>query len=468
MSKGVNMPSIFVMGGGPAGYAAAIRATQLGASVTLVEKAKLGGTCLNWGCIPTKALVKSAHYWLEINSAKEFGVSIENPTLQWASVQERVGKVVNSQLKGLEALVKSYGFKVVAGDATLEGKGVVSVNGPDGEQKLTADHVIIATGSVPVQLPSLPFDGKFIISSDNGIWMPELPGSMIVVGGGVIGCELAMLYAAFGVKITIVELMPTILPMVDADIVKAMGRVMRKMKIDVITGAKIIGGEVVDGSFVGELDNGKKLTADKCMVVVGRKPNMQGTNAVKLGISKDGRKVEVNDRCETAVPGIWAIGDVTGWWMLAHSAYKMGEVAVANIMGHHESLDGVIVPNGIFTIPEIGTVGMSEAQVREKYGDAVVGTYLYRPLGRAQAAGALEGMFKVIAEPGSLKLLGAAIMGESATDLIAEATIAVQKGLTLHDIAATVHSHPTYAEGFHEACAGAIGCGIHSPAQKKA
>ncbi|GAB4163941.1 MAG: hypothetical protein Kow00107_10610 [Planctomycetota bacterium] len=289
---------------------------------------------------------------------------------------------------------------------------------------------------------------------------------MIVVGGGVIGCELAMLYAAFGVKITIVELMPTILPMVDAEIVKALLRVMRKFKIDVMTGTKLVAGEASETGFRGTLDNGKIVEAQKCLVVVGRKPLVNDCGAAELGLVPDGRKIAVDNRCATSVPGIWAIGDATGQWMLAHSAYKMAEIAAENIMGHHKTTDGVVIPNGIFTIPEIGIAGVTEEQAREKYGEVKIGTYLYRPLGRAQASGALDGIFKVIARASDNVIVGVAIFGEGGTDLVAEGALAVQKGMKLEDIVHTVHSHPTYSEGFHEACASAIGCGVHSLAAK--
>ncbi|MFA4985932.1 MAG: dihydrolipoyl dehydrogenase [Candidatus Brocadiia bacterium] len=461
------MYDLAIIGGGPAGYAAAIRAAQLGGNVALVEESKLGGTCLHWGCIPTKALIRSAHLYAEILGASEHGIRAAAPELDWTAVQARKDKVVTNQHKGLDLLVKSWGVTTVPGRGRVFSAGAIEVTSPTGVQVIEAHHILLATGSEPIQLPGLIFNGDSIISSDDALHLKALPKSLIVVGGGVIGCEMACLFAQFGVDVTIVELMPTILPMVDTEIVAILSRSLRKLKIKVLTGVKFESGRTAEGRFAGTLSDGREVTADKCLVVVGRRARLSGNGIPELGLCPNGKTIAVNDLCETSLAGVYAAGDATGKWMLAHSGYRMGEVAASNALGHHESLEGVTIPNGIFTTPEIGTVGLGEEEARKKYGEIIVGRYPYRPLGRAQAGGNLEGMFKIVADAKSRTVVGAHIIGESATELVHEGALAVSAGLKIDAVAEMVHSHPTLSEGFGEAAAASIGRSIHSPGGKK-
>jgi len=452
---------LLVIGGGPAGYSAALTAARKGARVALIEKDHPGGTCLNRGCIPTKAFVRTAHLWRELKAASRFGIAAGEPVLDWTAVRARVERVVENQRKGLRSLLKAWGVEILEGRGEVFAPGRVRVFGGGEMREYEFSNLVVATGSEPVMLDALPHDGKVILDSTDALSLPSLPSSMVVVGGGVIGCEFACLFASFGVAVTVVELLPSLLPMVDEEVVGHLLRSMRRLKIKVFTGARIVKGSAEGGAFRGELEDGRTLEADCCLVAVGRRPCAGGAGLERLNLPASG-PLEVDDRCRTAAEDVYAAGDVTGRWMLAHSAYRMGETAAANALGGDETVSGLTVPNGIFTTPEIGTVGLTEREAEERYGKALVGRWLYRPLGRAQAGEETDGMFKLVADPSGV-LVGAHIVGANATDLVAEAALAVQHRMTLEQIAATVHSHPTFAEGMQEAAAAALGVALHSP-----
>lgn len=458
---------LLVLGGGPGGYAAAIRARQLGASVGLIEGENLGGTCLNWGCVPKKALVHCANVYNEARDGAEYGTLADSVRLDWNIVQKHTRKVVDTQRKGLAALLKGNGVEVINGFGKLIGSDAIEVSSSDGKRELKAKAIIVATGSKPVELPNLKFNGSTIISSDGAIYAEKLPTSLIVVGGGIIGCETAMLYASLGVSVTIIELMPTILPMLDAEILEHFNRALRRLKVKVFTGTKVVETREDSEAITAVMDNGKEATAEKCLVAVGRRARLEDNGIFELGLAPNGRVVEVDDGCATKQKGIWAVGDVTGKWMLAHSAYLMGEVAAENALGGNASIAHAVIPNAVFTHPEIGSVGLTEVQAKEKYGEITIGRYAYRPLARAQASGQMDGIFKIIAEAATHKVVGVHIIGACASDLVAAGGLAVQNGLTYEQIAHTVHAHPTFSEGFHEAGAVMAGIGIHSiPAGK--
>ena len=457
---------LLVLGSGPGGYAAAIKASLMGAKSAVVEREELGGTCLNWGCIPTKSLAQAAHLVHCMDNAGKLGIHPGEYKADWEQVQNHTEKVVETQRKGLASLLKAHQVDVIEGHGKLVDGPAVEADEDGDTRRVDAKKVILATGSRPITIPGMEYDGEKIINSDHAIYLDKLPKSMVMVGGGVIGCELATILASFGVKITIVEMLDRILPPVDAEIVKNFSRKLRRMKIKVHTGTKVTEADTSGDGVVCTLDNGKTLEADKCLVVVGREPVVDDNNLLELGLCPDERSVEVDEHCRTNMDNVWAIGDVTGKWMLAHSAAKMAEVAVADALGEEATMDGVVIPNGIFTIPEIGYVGMTEEEARDEYGDVKVGKYLYRPLGRAQAGGQLDGLFKVIAKEDDHRIVGVHIFGHEATDLVAEGTLAVQKGMTLEDVHHTVHTHPTFSEGLHEACGAALGSGIHSLPEK--
>ncbi|MDZ7815250.1 MAG: dihydrolipoyl dehydrogenase [Planctomycetota bacterium] len=457
---------ILVLGSGPGGYAAAIKASIMGAKSAVVESEELGGTCLNWGCIPTKALAQSAHLIHCMESAGKLGIEASEFKADWEKVQEHAENVVANQRKGLASLLKAHKVDVIEGHGRLVEGPAIEVDSDGDVRRVEAQNVIVATGSRPITIPGMDYDGEKVINSDHAIYFDKLPGSMVVVGGGVIGCELATILASFGVKITIVEMMDRILPPVDAEIVKNFSRKLKRMKIKVHTGTKVTEADTSGEGVSCSLDNGETFEADKCLVVVGREPVIDDNNLLELDLCPDERSVDVDERCRTNMDKVWAIGDVTGKWMLAHSATKMAKVAVADALGEEASLEDVVIPNGIFTIPEIGYVGLTEEEAREEYGEVKVGKYLYRPLGRAQAGGQLDGLFKVIAKADDHRIVGVHIFGHEATDLVAEGTLAIQKGLTLEDVHRTVHTHPTFTEGLYEACGAALGEGIHSLPEK--
>ncbi|NDV22805.1 dihydrolipoyl dehydrogenase [Desulfovibrio sp. JC022] len=467
------MPSITIIGSGPGGHIAAFDAARRGAEVTLVEKADMGGTCLNTGCIPTKTLKSSAEVLETAGRFKEFGIAVDSNDESVSfeadmeavvARKERVRKILGG---GLEKSCASLNIRVVRGTAELGPDKIVLVHTEEGTEEIKSDNVIIATGSNILGLPSLPVDHKNIINSDDALDLDHVPEKMIVVGGGVIGCELAFIYRAFGSEVTIVEGMDRLLPVpsVDKDMSKLLQREAKKHRIKVQLAKTVQSAEVVDGKvqcvlgpspFVENAKPGETtIEADVVLVAVGRTPNTEGLKLAEAGVETDGRgwiKADANMR--TSAQGIYAIGDILGpsRIMLAHVASHEGLCAVDNCLGKERELDYSVIPSGIFTSPEIGTVGISEAEALEKGIEFRSQVFQFRELGKAQAMGELAGMFKIICEKESGKILGAHIAGAHATDLIAEAALAIEKGLTAADVAHTIHAHPTLAEGFYEVC----------------
>ncbi len=467
------MPSITIIGAGPGGYIAAFEAARRGASVTLVEKSEMGGTCLNWGCVPTKTLKSSAEALETAGRLAEFGikadageesVSFKADMEAVIARKERVRKVLCG---GLEKSCASLNIRIVRGAAELCEDRTVRVQTSEGTEEIKSDKIIIATGSSILDLPSLPVDHKYIINSDDALNLDYVPEKMVVVGGGVIGCELAFIYRAFGAAVTIVEGLDRLLPVpsVDADMSRLLQREAKKHRIKVELAKTVKSVEVKDGKvscvlgpspFV-ENAKGKDSTieADVVLVAVGRVPNTDGLNLAAAGVETDQRGwIKADQGMRTSAEDIYAIGDVLGpsRVMLAHVASAEGLCAVDNCFGADKKLDYSVIPAGIFTSPEIGTVGMSEAEAVSKGIETRSQIFQFRELGKAQAMGELPGMFKIICEKESGKILGAHIAGAHATDLIAEAALAIEKGLTAADVAHTIHAHPTLAEGFFEVC----------------
>lgn len=468
-----------VIGGGPGGYTAAFAAAKAGADVTLVERARLGGVCLHTGCIPTKTLRASAEALETVARLKEFGIAGDcaaRPDMP--AIVGRKRKVTATLLQGLERTAARLGVRVVRGEARLLDAGHVRVApvAPDapvapiisgageqgsGEQEIVGDRVILATGSSPLELPSLPADHRRVLSSDDALELEAVPEHLVIVGGGVIGCELAFIYRAFGAKVTVVEgqgrLLP--LPSVDGDISRLLLREMKKKGIAVELSRTVSrvepdgdGARVELASFPAGTGDARILSASAICVTVGRAPNTAGLD--QAGIALDPRGwVMVDETLETSVPGVYAIGDVTGPTriMLAHMAVAEAHTAVHNILhpDNRKRQAYTVVPSAMFTAPEIAGVGLTEEQAE---GMAVrTAVFQFRELGKAQAMGALAGLFKLVVEEGSGRLLGVHVAGAHASDIIAEAALALHKGCTARELWATIHAHPTLAEGLYEA-----------------
>ncbi len=465
------MPTrLTIIGSGPGGYVAAIRAAQLGARVTVVEEAEVGGTCLNWGCIPTKTLIASADALEMARRAADFGVVLSGEvSYSLPKIRERRDKVVDTQIKGIRALFKSWGIDLNPGRGSLLSEGVVRSVRKDGTtQDIKSDRIIIATGSRPAEIPGLPFDGNSILSSNDAVLMQEVPASILIVGAGVIGCEFAFLYRSLGSLVTVVEMLPRALAAEDEDISALIEKELRKAKIKLITGARIESMKRTADGVTAVLSNGQEVQAAKALVSIGRALNTEGLRLEDAGLAAGKRgEVPVNARMETAVPGIYAIGDVTGIMMLAHVASRQGIVAAENALGGDVRMDYAAVPAGIFTRPEIGSVGLREHQARERGVQVKTGKFPYRALGKAHAMGAIEGVVKVIADAETDKVLGVHICGAHAADLVHEGALAIAMGATAKQLGAMIHAHPTLAEGIMEAAEDVHGNAIHLPREGK-
>ncbi|HEB75665.1 MAG TPA: dihydrolipoyl dehydrogenase [Nitrospirae bacterium] len=461
---------LLVLGAGPGGYVAALKAAQLGAEVTVVEDTEVGGTCLNRGCIPTKALVASAEAIHKARRLKDYGVDVSGEIMPNLSrIMERKDKVVSTQVKGIRSLFKSWGVNLIEGKGMLLTPEKVEVEKRDGSVEIVeTDKIIIATGSRPAQIPIFPFDGEHILSSDDALDIKSIPKSLIIVGAGVIGCEFACIFRELGTEVTMVEMMPGAISTEDPEISRLLEKELKKKKIKLMTGVKV---EKVEGRHDGihvGLSGGKELLAEKLLVSIGRSLNTEGIGLEAVGIKKGARgEIVVNEKMETNIEGIYAIGDVTGGILLAHVASKEGVVAAYNACGIEKRIDYSVVPAAIFTSPEIASVGLRENEASEKGIDYATGHFQFRALGKAHAMGEITGFVKVVAERGSDRLLGVHIIGPNASDLVHEAAVAIKAGLKVRDIADTIHAHPTLSEGLMEAAEDVHGEAIHVPKPKK-
>lgn len=459
---------VIVIGSGPGGYVAAIKAAQNGMKAAIVEKAELGGVCLNWGCIPTKAMIKSAQVFHYTQSAASYGIELDcEPRASIDKIVARSRGVADTMSKGVAFLMKKNGIDVIAGYGKLSGEGRVDVKGNDGENiSIEADHIILATGSRPKEMPFMPIDGRKVISSRQALVLDKLPESMVVVGSGAIGCEFAYLYATLGVKVTIVEYLPQLLPVADADISKSLERVFRKMKIAVMTDTTVRG-VAINGEDKCEVNvTGKKgeqvLTADIVLSAVGVKSNLENLGIEEAGIQTGYDKILVDDYYRTNIKGVYAIGDITAGPALAHVASAEAICCVENICGHNPApIDYSSIPSCVYTWPEIAMVGMTEKQAVDAGIDVRVGQFPYTASGKATASGDRDGFVKLIFNSSDNKLIGAHMMGGNVTEMLAEPTLAKTMGLTAADIIHTIHSHPTMSEAVMEAAEAATGKAVH-------
>ena len=483
MATSPQSADVVIIGGGPGGYVAAIRAAQLGLHTVCVEMDRtLGGTCVNVGCIPSKALLTSSeHFEFARQHAAEHGIKIEGAgvTLDLATMLKRKDEVVGQNTRGIEFLFRNHKITWAKGRGTLRKDGggwVVDVTpsapapggGPppkDNIQAYAAKHVIIATGSVPIDLPFLPIDEDRILSNIGALVIPRVPRHLIVVGGGVIGLELGSVWRRLGAKVTVVELMPTILPGMDDDVVKECDRVFRKQGLEIRTATRVVGGRR-DGDRVlleVEKDGAKEtLDGDYVLVSIGRRPSLTGIDAASLGLSVGRRgEILVDDRMRTNLPNVYAIGDCVPGPMLAHKAEEEGVVAAEVIAGQPSHMHYKSIPSVVYTWPEVASVGLTERQVKESGREYRVGRFPFSANGRARSMGESNGFVKFIADARTDELLGAHLVGPNASELIAEVVLGFEYRATAEDIGVTVHAHPTLAEATKEAALAVMGRAVH-------
>ncbi len=459
---------VVIIGGGPGGYVAAIRAAQLGLSTVCVEMDKtLGGTCVNVGCIPSKALLTSSeHYEFARLHAAEHGVKIEGVSADLDTMLKRKDSVVAQNTKGIEFLFRKNKIEWAKGRGTLKKGNVVEVTtGDGGTTTYQAKNVIIATGSVPIELPFLRFDEERVLSNVGALRIAEIPKHLIVIGGGVIGLELGSVWRRLGAKVTIVELFPTILPGNDEDVIREADKIFRKQGLEIRTGTKVVDarphGDKIN-IFVEKDGASETLDADYVLVSVGRKPSLNGIDAGALGLELGKRgEITVDEQMRTNLPGVFAIGDAVGGKLLAHKAEEEGVIAAEVIAGHKVRMDHKSMPSVVYTWPEIATVGLAEHEVKESGREYRTGKFPFSANGRARTMGETGGFVKFIADAATDELLGCHIIGPNASDLIQEVVLAFEYRGTSEDIGITVHSHPTLSETVKEAALGVLGRSLH-------
>jgi dihydrolipoamide dehydrogenase len=457
---------IIVLGSGPGGYVTAIRASQLGFKVAVIEKENLGGICLNWGCIPTKALLKSAQVFDYLKHASDYGLTVTAFDKDFSAVVKRSRDVADGMSKGVQFLMKKNKIDVIDGFGKIKPGKKVDVTAADGKvTEYTADHIIIATGARSRELPNLPQDGKKVIGYRQAMTLPEQPKKMIVVGSGAIGVEFAHFYNAMGTEVTIVEFMPNIVPVEDEDISKQMERSMKKAGVSIMTNASV---ERIDTTgngvkaFVKTAKGEEVIEADILLSAVGIKTNIENIGLEETGIATDRDKILVNAYYQTNVPGYYAIGDVTPGQALAHVASAEGILCVEKIAGLHvDALDYGNIPGCTYATPEIASVGMTEKQAKEKGYELKIGKFPFSASGKAKASGTPDGFVKVIFDAKYGEWLGCHMIGAGVTDMIAEAVVARKLETTGHEILKAVHPHPTMSEAVMEAVADAYGEVIH-------
>jgi dihydrolipoamide dehydrogenase len=453
-----------VIGAGPGGYPCGIRLAQLGVKTLVVEKEYWGGVCLNVGCIPSKALITAAKRVEEIAKADLMGITVSGDvSIDMKRLQAWKGSVVGKLTGGVGTLLDGNGADRVFGTATVVGANEISVQSEEGEKRFTADHIVLATGSRPIEIPGFSFADAPVLDSTKALDLEEIPGKLVVIGGGYIGLEFGGMFAKLGTEVTVVEMMDSVLPGFDKDAVKVIKRKLKKAGVTILTKTRALGWEAADEGIVVNVEGPKgeaALAADYVLVTVGRFPNSENLGLEAAGVELDGRFVKVDEQRRTTVPNIFAIGDLACQPMLAHKATYEGELVAEIIAGHDRVYDARTVPAVVFTDPEIAIAGLDEREARER-GEVKVGKVPYGAVGRALTTGDTDGFFKVVVDASDHQILGITICGPHASDLISEAALAVEMHAEALDVGLTIHPHPTLGEGVMEAAKAAIGEAVH-------
>ncbi|MHC4553511.1 MAG: dihydrolipoyl dehydrogenase [Planctomycetota bacterium] len=458
---------VAVIGAGPGGYIAALKAAQMGAKTAVIEKHHLGGTCLNYGCIPSKALLASAELMHHIQGSTSLGVTVDGAvSFDWTAIQKRKDKVLMKLRGGVKGLFGARNVTLYSGNAVLDGPGKVNVtDDKGGAESFTADNIILATGSVPARIPGWPTDPEFVCTSDEALHWKELPKRMLIVGGGVIGCEFACMMHEYGVEVTVVELMDSLLPEMEGALGQSLAGVFAKRGIGISTGVGVESMEIKGNVVEAAISGGQTLTVDKVLVATGRKPNTLDMGLESVGVETDRGFIRVNDKMETGVKGYYCIGDANGRCLLAHAASAQGEVAVKNALGHDDE-QTLPVPNAVYTFPEIASVGLTTKQA-EKQGIPIrVGQFPIGHLGKAMAVGEEFGFVKVIRHFEDDSLIGVHVIGHNATEIIESATAMLTMKATAKDLAEMIFAHPTLSEAVKEAAEDSFQSALHLPPRK--
>jgi dihydrolipoamide dehydrogenase len=447
---------VVVIGAGPGGFRAAKRCAQRGAQAAIVEKEFIGGTCLNWGCIPSKALLASAHTLLSAKHAAEIGIDISSAAPNWPKIQQRKETIVAGFRKAMTGAAQTHKIKIFAGLAFVTASKQIKVETSSQKIDIEANKIILATGSESIQLPNIPFDGQIVISSKEALSLPQIPKSMIIIGGGVIGCEMACVYAAMGTKITIVEALSRLLPMEDEWVGRLIEREFKKISIDSITGVKVTSVDKKTSPAKVILENGQTIDAEKVLVSVGRRPAIDKETVKALNLQMDGSAIVVNENLETNVPGVYAIGDVIGTTFLAHGATTEAEVAAANATGGSQEMsDYCLIPRVIFTFPEVASVGKSEEKCKSEGIEVSVGKGFFKGNGRSVAHNETAGQVRVVRDNSTNKIVGVTMVGFMATEFVTLARTLI--GYGADELSRITFPHPTISETLEDAVKDAIG-----------
>ena len=451
-----------IIGGGPGGYVAAIKAAQLGGKVCLIEKGEWGGTCLNRGCIPTKTLFAVASLATQIQDAAGFGLKIQGAEVDYPQVLAHKNTTVTQLTGGITKLLKGNGVQTVNGVGTLTGKNTIEVSQIDGaKEQIDATKIIIATGSEPANIPLFDIDEEQVLTTTGMLNLQALPESLVIVGGGVSGCEFASIFNGLGCRVTVIELLPTILATEDVQVIRQIRLFMKRKGIEIKTAVNITQVDKSETGVTATLASGEQIQAEKMLVSIGRQFNSEGVGLQQVGVRTENGKIVVNERMETNIPGIYAVGDVASRYLLAHVASAEGVVAAQNCMGENAEIDYGTVPSCVFTIPEIAKVGMTEDEAKTEGYEFKVGRFPYAASGKALGMRETDGFVKVISDEEYGDILGVHILGAHASDLIHEAAVAIRLGASVADLAHTIHAHPTLGEIVMESAEAAYGQAIH-------
>ncbi|MBJ7930688.1 dihydrolipoyl dehydrogenase [Bacillus toyonensis] len=458
------MNKLVVIGGGPAGYVAAITAAQTGKAVTLIDEADLGGTCLNVGCMPTKSLLESAEVYNIVNHAQRFGVLVDKQSISidWNQIQTRKSQIVVQLVQGIQYLMKKNKIKVIKGKGKFETDHRLRVTQRNKEAIVDGEQFIIAAGSEPTELPFAPFDGEWILNSSHAMSLENIPASLLIVGGGVIGCEFASIYSRLGTKVTIVEMAPQLLLGEDEDIASILREKLENDGVEIFTGAALKGLNNYKKQASFEYEGSMhEVTPEFVLVSVGRKPRVQDLGLEKAGVQFSNKGITVNEHMQTNIAHIYAAGDIIGGIQLAHVAFHEGTTAALHASGEDVKVNYHAVPRCIYTAPEIASVGLSEKGAREQYGDILIGEFPFTANGKALILGEQMGKVKVIVEPKYQEIVGISIIGPRATELIGQGTVMIHTEVTADIMRDYIAAHPTLSEAIHEALLQAVGLAVH-------